>query len=592
MGGGGGGSAPALKPDDTRPAIRVFVGELGVWPANSDLQWIGKGTNVDTGNPEYKSKLWRTSNMGNTPAPQGHYIINPFYVDRGAVSGLNISAIKDSGTPTCVAFYAGRVWYSGVNSTVTGDDSNSSRVFFSQVLESIAQAGYCYQAADPTSKEVSDLIASDGGVVRILGAGQIYGIVSILDSLIVIAEYGAWQISNETGAFEATSYGVQKITTDGCVGKQSIVNMGNAVVYWGTTGIIFISPNDKGIFSAQNISQTTIQNYYLSSIPSEAKREAVGVFDAGENVVSWLYYENINYAGTGLKTHELNFRIGASGFYKYRFAGPDNYITGFDEAEGTGYDSKGTLTTSETIPTADYAYPMAYAKVPYIIYSASSQTTLQTTIGDDIVDSTNDPVIVDRLDATSSRVSAKKYIVSSNNSNLTNALFFGELKNTRYVDEVSYKGAGVVPDYYAYSAHLQSGSATMSDPSRDKEITYLTSFIYKHSPLIVGTDVAPIMLDGGGAIMNVRWDFSSAATQFDTYKSSMFEGYKWDEPFFVEEASLNDPLFELYPGREMVISKNRVNGNGKSASIRIDVPPMKGCHILGYSLEIKGNANV
>lgn len=599
MGGGGGGSAPETKPDDTRPAIRVFKEDIGVWPSNADVQWVGKGSNLDTGNPEYKSKLWRTSNMGNTPAPKGHYIVSPFNLNRSTVSGLRVPNKRDTGNPTTVAFYAGRVWYAGVESSISGGDSNSSRVFFSQVIESINQAGKCYQSADPTSEEISDLIASDGGSIRILGAGRIHGLIPVLDSMIVVADNGVWQIANEAGPFTATSYAVTKVTTDGCIGRRTIVNIGNALVYWAKTGIIFVTPNAEGILSAENISEKTVQRYYLS-IPAVARADAIGSYDRGENVVSWLYCEDVKYANTSVKTHELNFRIAAGGFYKYKFAGADSHITGFDTTTGEGFDSKGEETGSGVL-SVWAAYPVGYVSIPYISFSSSKQDLITTTDGEIIQDSFGEDVVMESLDKTKSTAVSKKYVINAHDPSLDWGCYFAEYSNRQYLDvnnnvatlDVNNNVAtGEDPSKYAYPAFMEGGYATMDDPSRDKEITYLTSFIYKHRPLQIGTEEEPILLDGGGAIMSVNWDFSSTTTEFDTYQSSQFQTYRWDEPFFVEDSTFNDPFIELYPSREMVISKNRVNGNGKAASLRVDVPPMKGCHILGYSLELQGVGRV
>lgn len=929
-GGGGGGSVPQPTPDDTRPAIQVFKEELGLWPSNADIQWIGKGTNIDTGNPEYKSKLWRTANLGNTPAPKGHYVINPFYVDRSGVSGISgIAKKRDSGTPSCVSFYAGRVWYSGVDSSLSGEDSNSSRVFFSQILESISQAGHCYQSADPTSEEISELIASDGGAIRILGAGQILALEEVLDSLLVFAENGVWQISNETGSFTATSYSVSKVTSDGCVGRRTVVNIGNAVAYWADTGIVIITPNDEGIFSAKNVSEGTIQSYYLNSVPPMAKKRAVGAFDRGENVISWLYYEDPAYGDTTAKTHELSFRIAAGGFYKYEFATKEKHLIGFD-MEGNGLDAAGTVYEDSSEVLGDYSsYPIDYIELPYISYQ-QAQDDVITGDGQLVTSGINDPVYINVDDKQSTKKTSRKYLVSSyevteytasktdastsshpnaayygpfpcpdveygnpnssagwkdvilTNFNLNNGVlswqntdttvktfgsnafdtrawylpdvgiygsiypmgnnrslgrtatdvgdgyhlwmfdldtglvqrltcrdvdpsecpnnpgsyleagdmsgigymgttsssrnlysigadggfifddydvtipddyyeisplgnyygrstgtwsdgrpcrleqhadtgnwfirfspderisigtplesahitegtfnvmkvgqisdgrlfyynndddkikvqehdantntwsitwesvpipvaftqdyrvyevlennvyvvyandhdsgefhyiiydhdgevsergwdtfnlsgggntdaFFGELNNTLYVDNTGHRKYGntdLNSYFYAYPAYLKGGDNTLTDPSRDKEIPYLTTYLYLHDPLeLTDSSGNDITVEGAGALFNVYWNFTSSAEA--GLISTEFDAYKLNEPYV-----LSTPSSALYPGKEVVINKNRVNGNGKSASIQLDVPPLKGCHILGYSMEVNGAPNV
>jgi len=93
-------------------------------------------------------------------------------------SSLQMRADKELGFLRSAATHAGRVFYAGINSTVVGPDVKSPDytgwIFFSRTVTEPAHLGQCYQEADPTAEEISDLVDSDGGTIPITGAA--YGV--------------------------------------------------------------------------------------------------------------------------------------------------------------------------------------------------------------------------------------------------------------------------------------------------------------------------------------------------------------------------------------------------------------------------------
>ena len=592
MGGGGGGSVPPIKPDDTRPAIVVFHENLSVYPSNCDIQWVGKGVNNDTGNVEYKSNLWTTANLGNTPAPKGHYIIDPFYVDRSTVSGIaGIPAVKDTGTPTCSAFYAGRVWFSGVNSSISGDNSNTGRVFFSQVVESVSEIGMCYQQADPTSETSSQLVDTDGGVIRILGASTILAMEQLQNALLVFATNGVWSISNSTGGFSAKSYSVTKVTSDGCVGKSTVVNVGNAVVYWADTGIISISLNQLGTLIPTNISQSTIQKYYVESIPESAKQVAVGMHDRGENIISWLYYEDEMYKETPVRTHELLIRIALGSFFKYEFARIEKYYSptnDFPTANSSAefpfveYSPYTANINPSLYGTSNSSYLHGYITTPRVLYQTNevvlteSDLVTEITLSDGVTLVTYGKVSLVNIKST------KKYIYSYNNGLGTFIPYVSTLTNTYYVDgKYNYSSSGETTST-PFDAYLEAGNNVFQDPSRLKSVSYMTNYLYKQPTLqLTPTEI----VDGGSCIVSAKWNFTSSSTA--KQYSTVFDAYKFDSMY-----SVTTTLDEIYPGYEMIVNKSNLNGNGHSMRIKLQTMPLRGCHTAGYSLEFDGRPHV
>lgn len=270
--------------------IQRYRNQLGVYPANNKQWWVAR---LEVDNPdrnlkagEFDPQLLCETYFGNTRAPRGHYILNAFDKDRSGVSGIqNLERVTRNQRPNATAFYAGRVWY-----------GSESTVYFSQTLEDYRQAGTCYQEADPTSEAISDLIASDGGVIPIPEAHNIKRMYPLGGGLLVFAENGLWFINGgSSNGFSAIDVAVSKISSNGILGKDTLVEADGTIYWWAPSGIMSLT-QQSGIFGAQdgafdrvNISETTIQSYYNNCIPAESKLNAKGIYDPLRNLVQWLF---------------------------------------------------------------------------------------------------------------------------------------------------------------------------------------------------------------------------------------------------------------------------------------------------------------
>lgn len=226
--------------------------------------------------------------------------------------------------PKAGTFFAGRVWYAGIDTARL-----AGRVYFSQVIEADSQYAKCYQVADPTDERISDLVPSDGGVIVIPEASNVLKIMPFSSSLLVFASNGVWQIGpGELGYFAATSYSVRKITDSGAVSPGSIILVDNLPIYWSTTDIFAISQDPRtGYLLTNNLSEKVINTFY-NSIPLSKRRESTGVYDDLAKRIVWFYGSatsvNINAYDCALV---YDLRMGA--FVPYRFAySSTEYVTG------------------------------------------------------------------------------------------------------------------------------------------------------------------------------------------------------------------------------------------------------------------------
>jgi len=209
--------------------------------------------------------------------------------------------------PTCVEFYAGRLWFAG-----TPHEKLSTRIFFSQIIEGDSQYGKCYQVADPTDQNISDLIDTDGGVIVIPEAANIHYLMAYSGSLLVFASNGIWAISGgQSGYFTATSYSVRKVSDVGSTGAGSSVLAENIPMYWSTSGIYGLAQDENsGFVSPKSITVGKIDNFYRE-VPYTSKQNAQVAYDDIEKRVFWLYSRTAVTNGTYDGVLVFNMQFGA-----------------------------------------------------------------------------------------------------------------------------------------------------------------------------------------------------------------------------------------------------------------------------------------
>lgn len=273
-----------------------WAGTRGDYPANSDVWWYyttvnqgGATAGVEAFNPSTTDQ--RAGLYGNTPAPKGHYVINPFQTGRSAVLGVSVPETTSDGyRPSVVAFYAGRAFYGGV-----GKSGYSSTIYFSQIIEDDTQLGKCYQRNDPTSREISDLLDSDGGTIKIQDINNVYDLRVVGQSLIIFASNGIWSLSgSDNGPFRSTDYTVTKLSAFPAISKTSIGDISGTPVWWNYEGIFSLKSSELGLTNeVTSLSISTLQTFF-DEIPPTCKLYAKGHTNDQMKVTYWLYSTDEN----------------------------------------------------------------------------------------------------------------------------------------------------------------------------------------------------------------------------------------------------------------------------------------------------------
>jgi hypothetical protein len=378
-------------------------------PAHCDVMWAFKNATDDF---TFDATVLARNPVTNSPAPKGHFILTLSSGDRDAVSGL--SGTTDSGTsfyrPTTCAFFAGRVFYSGI----TYGQFNS-KIYFTQIVERPEQYGFAYQQNDPTAETAFDLLPSDGGVIAIPEAGTIIKLVSVTGGLVVFSQNGVWFITGSTGiGFTADDYTVQKISTVPTLSASSFIDVNGMPSWWATEGIYVLQIENTSPI-VKPITFESIKSYY-DAIPKACKQNARGVFNYITGVGQWLFRSEAGETPTEDYAYDnvLNWNAVTGAFYPW------------------------------TIPTHDVTVN-SIILLDTTIGGVNVLSVIDDSANDVIDDSANSVIAFEASNAAV--VPGMTFLVSYEEAGSWEVTFAGA-NNTDYIDWFSYDDIGT--DYTSY----------------------------------------------------------------------------------------------------------------------------------------------
>lgn len=530
-------SVPNPERVSVQNPIDLTKTKLGVYPSNADIIHIARRTFSNGTNPYEPYKL-QEFNLGNTRAPRGRYILDAFAKDYSGVSGVGgIPPVVTTARPSTTAFFAGRAFYGG-----SEGDEEATAVYFSQVLESLDRAGYCYQDQDPTAEVTNSVLDTDGGVIRIPDAGNIIRLAPYKLGILVFAKNGVWYISgsNDLG-FTPTTFTVSFITSAGAVGSKSVIETDDGFLYWSPQGIYALSLSD-GV-QVRNISLTTIQTDYLG-IPAASRASASGVYDRNQQRVLWMYQQDSETDGYN-KILWLDMSLTA--FYDY------------------------VISETSTSPYIVGALPKSALSVESVSESITDSTDTVVT------DSTSETVTLN-MSTSGSNTLGLKYITLIP-SGATASLTFSEFSNTDFLDWYTQDTTGIDAP-----AELEPGYYTLSDGSRDKQIQFIVLHFKRTEQNWVLSGDDYVFDYPSSALVRIKFDFTttSSAGQW----TSQVQAYKLKRLVTPSGAGPFDYSYEV------ISSKHRVRGHGKGITVNIQSEPGYDLRLLGYDVEFTGRTRI
>jgi hypothetical protein len=536
-------------------ALAYTKTELGVYPSNSDIWTLGKVSNPSDANYEkYDPDTMEKNSTSKFQTAKGSFVIDAFNrgADRvGLSDATGLPTDQEQGTITTLASYAQRVFYSGVSSNVANGDSRSPNysgyIFFTKVIQSDDDLGKCYQEADPTDVAISDLIDSDGGSIQIPEATKIVKIAASQASLLVFCENGVWEVYGDTGGFIATSFQTSKISTNGILNPQSVVNVNGTFIYWSKAGIYILNPEAaSGRFKAESLSLTSIQTLFLE-IPDIGKNNCKGFYDEKENRVRWLYNDNDNYLST-------------------------NYINKYNKELVLDLTLQAWYLNEISDLATNPPFVADYVNVPG--YAVSTIDSAVEVGSDGVIVTSGDPVVITE-NLLINRSSLFSFLAISG-TNFTIAKY----KNTSFVDWFEEDDTGI-----DYTSYIVTGYELFGDIMREKQTPYIFFYFKKTEDGYTDTGSGLVLNNQSSCKVQAQWNWANSVNSGKW--GNEFQAYRLTR--FYTPTGAEDPFDN---GDSVIVTKNKVRGSGKALSLKITSESGKDMKLLGWALPATGVSTV
>ena len=500
-----------------------YVTRTGSWPA-LNIPWFS--SKLSDGRFSFGG--FGKISGGNGLIGNGHFILDLYSKDRATASGIpSIVTETETARFSAMVGYAGRAWFSGLDSA-----KNGSRVYFTPVLEGTSKMGAFHQEADPTAEDISDLIDSDGGSINIPAASKITALFEWSTSLLVFAENGVWEIKGIDGIFKATEFSVARIQgASGILDSASLVEAEGVPFWWGREGIYTLSPNtdltQATATQGTNVSLSTVQTFW-EAIPGNQRIDAVGKYDAINNRVFWLYGNDSIVRFKYNKVLILDVSLQA--FVPWTFedeSSNTNYVVGLAYFSGRGTQSVTEDVTDSTVTVTD-----------------SSVT---------VTDTTQESIEIGSKET--------KFLVRDGD---TGSLSFATISQTGFLDWGT-------EDFLSYA---EAGYDFDEDMTTYKHGVYVTTYFDLTETGFTGNETAGYDPIGqSSCLLKAHWDLKVAA-------SSSQEVYRFLRPIVVDTGDLT--VFN-YPFAS-IITRNRIRGRGRNLKLRFESTTGKDFRLQGYEV--------
>ncbi len=550
-----------------------------LWPSNADAVNYSIFSNANDSDDRTLERFYANNLYKNPPgsveAPRGYFVIDAMqrgvsrmemlealYTDYEDLVDVGSDLPDDttSGGASVVASYAGRAWFAGFNGELIDGDSYSpymgNYVLYSQIASTTEDLFRCYQEADPTSYVSSDLVDTDGGYLRIADAYNICYMVALQSSLLVFAENGVWAISGGSGyGFTATDYLVKRLSTEGTVNPGSIVLADGAVYYWGFGDIFRIAPGNTGDLQGQNLTSTTIQTFY-KNIDTMDKKYCNGFYQSSDKKVKWVYGGRSD-SSDGNK--ELTLDLDLQAFYTHEYGEVD--------------DSTPKVLAGLEIP------PTTLTSTTTDVYYDDDGTTESVYYYDE--DAEEDEQVTYTYSSTSSTTYDSFYLTIIDQEGESPLCTFSKYRDTDWMDWSSYDGTGVDA-----AAYVITGWSGQGDNQRRKQLPYLTFYMEATETGYETDDNGDLALvNSSSCFVQTRWDWagSSKANKWGSEKQM----YRRNRHYMPEDVSE-----DFDDGYDLVVTKNRLRGRGRSLGLKMSSEEGYDCRIVGWSMVMGVNGNV
>ena len=493
----------------------------GAYPPLTLPWYAGKDSSGNFSKTEWQKIFSGTSLIGN-----GTYILDFFNKDRSAASGIaGIPADIETSRFKAVESFAGRIFYAGLESA-----KNSGVILFSRQIETLSELGECFQVNDPTSEDISDLLDTDGGVVRIPDAVNIKYLYAFGANLFIFADNGVWSINGVDNVFRATEYSLRRVSYTGMLTAESFAEAEGVPFWWSKTGIHTLQFDEvSGNPTEQNISIPTIQTFW-DNIGSNARSLVQATYDRLNKKIYWAY-PNANETNANKLNNFLILDIPLGAFYPWKVsdeASSTDYIMGLAVYSGYGSDE---LVLDVVLPN-----------------------------GDDVIQDADDVVSTQFSDFATGDPSIVLLIRDGATGKLTMGTFSGD-------DFLDWGTTN-------YSSYAEAGYDFISDLVRQKNSPYIVTYMRVTEEGWSATLSGYEPIRPSSLFVSAYWDFSN------TPSSASQQAYRYKQTPVVNP---NDLTQFGYPDT-VITSRLKIRGRGRSVRLRFESEQGKDFVLLGYGV--------
>lgn len=502
-------------------ALSAYIAAKGAYPPLTLPWYSGKDSSGNFSVAEWDKVFSGTSLIGN-----GHYVLDFFNKDRSSVSGIaGIPADIETSRFKAVESFAGRIFYAGLESA-----KNTGVILFSRQIESLKELGDCYQSNDPTSEDISDLLDTDGGLIRIPDAVNIKYLYAFGAFLFIFADNGVWSINGVDGVFRATEYSLRRVSYTGMLTAESFAEAEGVPFWWSKTGIHTLQFDEvSNNPTEQNISLPTIQTFW-DNIGSNTRSLVQATYDRLNKKIYWAY-PNANEPNANKLNNFLILDIPLGAFYPWKVsdqASSTSYIMGLTTYSGYGSDD---TVLDVILPT-----------------------------GDDVVQGVDDVVSTQLTDFATGDPAIVLLIRDGATGKLTMGSFSGD-------DYLDWGTAN-------YSSYAEAGYDFLGDLLLQKTAPYIIVYsrVTEEGWTAVGTGYEPI--HPSSLLVSAYWDFSTSPA------SAAQQAYRYKTTPVVNPSNLNS---FGYP-ETVITTRLKVRGRGRSMRLRFESEQGKDFVLLGYGV--------
>ena len=502
-------------------ALTTYTTAQTAYPPLTLPWYSGKDASNNFSVSEWQKIFSGTSLTGN-----GHFILDFFAKDRETVSGVSgIGTDPESTRFSAVTSFGDRVFYAGLSSA-----GNAGTILFTRIIEELSDIGECLQQNDPTSEELSDLLSTDGGVIKITGCVGIHKLHNIGDSVYVFAENGVWVIKGVDGVFKATEYSIQKLTSVGIQTSNSFVSAAGAPFWWSQSGIHTLE-FDKvtGQGSEINISLPTIQTFW-DEIGTTAKDDVRAVYDAINKRIYWAWPDS-DETVTAKLNNFLILDIPLQAFIPWTVS---------DQ-------------TSNTDAIVGLAFYSGYG-------SEFSDLTVLDAALDTVVNAGSDTVIITQPDNFATGDPAIVLLIRNGSDN---KMTLGGFTSDTYYD---WGDAN-------YTSFAETGYDFSGDVVLKKSLPYVVTYLRQTATGWTGSPTGGYTpVNDSSCNLSAFWDFKTTAS------STAQEVYRLKYNAVVSDVNSFD-----YP-HTVITSRMKLRGRGRSLRLRFESTTGKAFEILGFGM--------